>query len=86
MVDVIARSPLSGVHVRLVGQRDTSDSILQTTDVYGGFSFTNLKEKSYRFEATLIGRAKVTRTFQTRTKTGIGRSMPVSATGTGTHP
>ena len=63
-VDANTRSPLNGVHVRLTTLRDTTESVLETTDAYGRFIFTNLVYQSYRLEATLIGRLRITRTIR----------------------
>jgi hypothetical protein len=58
------KSPLLGVHIRLVNLADTSQSHLTETAADGSFLFSQIPSGSYRLEVTAVGRAPIPRTIR----------------------
>src|SRR5438046_2400295 len=60
--DAKSKSPLAGVHVRLVNQADTSETYNATTGADGVFKL-DVPPHSYLLSATYVGFAKFTKAF-----------------------
>lgn len=58
------KSPLPGVHVRLVNPADTSEFYRTETSAEGVFLFAQIRPRTYRLEATAVGRAMISRSVQ----------------------
>jgi hypothetical protein len=63
IIDRKTKQPITGAHVKLTNQSDTSQTFLTTTGTDGAFRFPALPQRTYALEATFVGYAPLLRTY-----------------------
>ena len=57
IADASKKTPLKGVHLKLMNEKDTTEAYIETTDASGAFLFLNIRYQRCRLEATSVGYA-----------------------------